>query len=1148
MKNNPFDPPQLAKHDNKIRWAGLRGSSRALAIAQLAIKNNQPPLLIITKDIQQAQQFQQELEFFLDSKALPIYLFPDWETLPYDHFSPHQDLISERLYCLSQISLLEQGIIIIALPTLMHRLMPRLHLQAHSLIVKNGDKFSFTALREQLATSGYHHVTQVMEHGEFAIRGAIMDIFPMGTSLPFRIELFDDEVESIRSFSPDDQRSLENLNEIRVLPAREFPLTQEGIQHFRQSWRARFAGNPLNSIIYERISAGEAVAGVEYYLPLFYDELATFFDYLPTNSQLILQIELASIAENFFQEAKNRHYQLSGDILRPLCEPNELFINTTELFSLMKNFQQIQLMEAEDGATVIFETMPPLTFNIDYHSKNPWQPLQNFLNEYSGKVLFNAESAGRREVLLDILHEINIKPQLVENWQQFIESKNPTALIVKDLEEGLSLPDPALTILTESQLFGQQVKQRRLREVRKQDPENIIRHLAELQIGAPVVHIDYGVGRYLGLQLIKTEDQQNEYLTLEYADADKIYVPVTALHLISRYTGADSNTAPLHKLGSKQWQTIKNKVAKQVNDTAAELLDVYSKREATTGFVFEKPDKDFFLFRQSFPFEETADQKLAIDRVIEDMTSNKCMDRLVCGDVGFGKTEVAMQAAFLAVNSGKQVALLVPTTLLAHQHVQTFKDRMADWPFKIEELSRLRSSREQKITLKNLTEGQVDIVIGTHKLLGSEIKFKNLGLLIVDEEHRFGVKQKEKIKALRAHVDILTLTATPIPRTLNMALAGMRDLSIIATPPAKRLAIKTFVHEYQPSIIREAILREILRGGQIFYLHNEVATIQTQAEKILKILPDLKIGIAHGQMHENELEKVMADFYHQRYGVLLCTTIIESGIDVPSANTIIINSADRFGLAQLHQLRGRVGRSHHQAYAYLLVNNKKNLTKDAEKRLEAISQLEDLGAGFHLATHDLEIRGAGELLGEEQSGHIQEIGFSLYMEMLENAVKALKANEDPMKNPPLPETTEVNLHVSAFIPETYIDDVNLRLSFYKQLSNCKDKEKIQDLKASMVDRFGNLPESIYQLFNLSFLKLEAKNLGIKKIDANAQFAYLHFYDQPKVNPSYLIKLIQQQSQTFQLQSNNLLRYRFPKHEAKDRYQEVQRLLNKLKEG
>lgn len=836
-----------------------------------------------------------------------------------------------------------------------------------------------------------------------------------------------------------------------------------------------------------------------------------------------------AIADKFWSEVNNRYHQLRYDISRPLCEPAAIFLAPNEVFAGMKKFPQIichpELL-AEKAGYFNFGVHQPPALAIDHKAKKPLQKLQEFLNAHSeNRLLFCAETTGRREILLELLNEIHLQSETVASWEDFLNGEAKCGICVAPLDSGLWLDDPSLLLICESQLFGEQVQQRRLRKTARQDPALMIRNLTELKIGAPVVHIDHGVGRYLGLEQMSAGGQQGEYLKLEYAGSDKIYVPVTDLHRISRYTGADAEGAPLQRLGTKQWQTIKRKTAEQVRDVAAELLDIYSRRQSAPGHPFKAPDHQFLQFRSAFPFEETPDQTKAIDEVIADMTAPRSMDRLVCGDVGFGKTEVAMQAAFLAVQDGKQVAVLVPTTLLAEQHLHSFRDRFADWPVNITAFSRMQTAKDQKEAITRLASGKIDIAIGTHKLLSENIRFKDLGLLIVDEEHRFGVRQKERIKAMRAHVDILTLTATPIPRTLNMALAGTRDLSIIATPPAKRLSIKTFVYEYAADIIREAVLRESMRGGQLYFLHNEVDTIEAMRTKLQSIVPEARIGVAHGQMHERQLEKVMADFYHQRFNVLVCTTIVESGIDIPTANTILINRADRFGLAQLHQLRGRVGRSHHQAYAYLLVSPGQKLTPDAEKRLEAICQLEELGAGFQLATHDLEIRGAGELLGEEQSGHIYAVGFSFYMEMLEAAVRALKAGEEPSLDPSPRQRPEVNLHISAFIPDSYLPDVSARLTLYKRLTNASSDQEIHDLKSEMIDRFGLLPEVTQQLFALCHLKLKLMNLGIVKVDVTEQYGYFYFDDKPHINPQKIIVLVQKQPKNYQLVSNNTLRFK-----------------------
>lgn len=1151
MPDSPLTPPLPTQKDNLLQWGGLAGNAISLAISNLAA-SNQGPLLLITPDVHSATQLQLELNFFGQHFNYPIIQFPDWETLPYDHFSPHQDIISERLLTLYHLPKLKQGIVIVSLPTLMQRLLPQKYLIANSFVLACGNHFDLTMAREQFIHAGYRSVGQVLEHGEFAVRGSIIDIYPMGSKRPYRIELLDDKVESIRSFDQETQRSIEKIDNIQLLPAREYPLTEDAITHFRQAWRAKFSGDPQAAPTYQQISRGEAAAGVEYYLPLFYDHLAKFFDYLPANTRLLMLGDLKTTAEEFWNEIKHRFEQLNYDTSRPLCAPEELFLSPEKTFQSLKQFPQIKIQtESFNKKTshINFSTALPPKLLVDYKAKQPLESLQNFLNNFitddNARVLFCAESTGRREALIELLKEINISPTICTDWKEFLTRQTTVEITIAPLDQGLILTSPKIALITESQLFGAQVMQRRLRKQRKLDANTMIRDLTELNVGAPVVHVDHGVGRYIGLQVIKTGDHEAEYLTLEYAGGDKIYVPVSSLHLISRYTGADAEHAPLQKLGSKQWDKIKEKSLKQIRDVAAELLDIYGRREATPGFVFKKPEKDYQTFRSAFPFEETPDQQQAINEVITDMMKKRSMDRLICGDVGFGKTEVAMRAAFIATQNNKQVAILVPTTLLAEQHLHNFQDRFANWPIKIAAISRLRTTNERQQIIKELATGKIDIIIGTHKLLGQDIQFKDLGLLIVDEEHRFGVRQKERIKSLRAHVDILTLTATPIPRTLNMALAGTRDLSIIASPPAKRLSVKTFVHEYNPTILHEAIMRETMRGGQVYFLHNDVATITTTAEKLQAIVPAAKIAVAHGQMRERELEHVMSDFYHQKYNILVCSTIIESGIDIPTANTIIINRADRFGLAQLHQLRGRVGRSHHQAYAYLLTPPHANLTPDAVKRLEAIAQLDDLGVGFSLATHDLEIRGAGELLGVEQSGQIHAIGFSLYLELLEDAVKALKSGHEPALEKPLKAGTEIDLGVTALLPNDYIPDVHTRLTLYKRLASCNNQQMLNDIKTEMIDRFGLLPEPAQNLFQYSKIQQNASKLGIKKIEVGSKYGYIHFQQNPPINMTQLLTLIQKQPQQYQLQANEKLRFTIITQETTARLTTIQHTIEHL---
>lgn len=1132
--------PLPSEDQPTLYWGNLPGASVALALSTVLSRSNQPAL-IITPDSMTAERLMEELQFF--DTDLEVLHFPDWETLPYDHFSPHQDIISERLATLAKIPTLKKGVIICTISTLMQRLAPQEFL-AHIFLIKAGDKLSIDHMREKFEKAGYYCVNQVREHGEFAVRGSIIDLFPMGHTTPFRIDLFDDEVDSIRTFSPETQRSMEKVDEIRLLPAKEFPRSEEAIEHFRQEWRRRFAGNPLNASIYQDISEGICPPGIEYYLPLFFDKTATLFDYLPNNIQFISINDAQQKAEHFWQEITERYEQGRHDQTRPLVPPQEVFISPQDIIVASHSLPQLVIKtEARNHVDYLFpfQTVPPL--NIDNKASQPLGLLQQWLHAYQGRVLLGTESAGRREVLLQVLKTIGLTPKLFTSWEEFITDTTQHGIMVTPIEEGFLLTDPALALITETTLYGKRVMQRRLRKKTTQDTEVLIRDLTELQIGDPVVHMDSGIGRYQGLQTLQFGDLITEFLCLEYANNDKLYVPVSSLHLISRYTGSEN--APLHRLGTENWEKAKRKATEQIRDVAAELLDIYSKRLLNKGTAFSDPNQDYAAFAAAFPFEETPDQLNAIENIITDMTAEKPMDRLICGDVGFGKTEVAMRAAFLAVQSNKQVAVLVPTTLLAQQHFQTFQDRFADWPIQIEVLSRFRSDKIKKTILEKVAEGKVDILIGTHQLLQESVKFQSLGLVIIDEEHRFGVRQKERLKSLRTNVDILNLTATPIPRTLNMAFSGMRDLSIIATPPLRRLSVKTFVHENHDHIIQEAIRRELLRGGQVYFLHNEVATIARKAEDITALVPEARIAVAHGQMREHELEQVMSDFYHRRANVLICTTIVESGIDIPTANTIIIHRADKFGLAQLHQLRGRVGRSHHQAYAYLLIPSRKLLTPDAEKRLDAIASLEELGMGFTLATHDLEIRGAGELLGEEQSGNMHEIGFSLYMDLLSRAVEALKAGKEPSLDKSTSHGPEINLQISALIPESYLGDVHLRLQFYKRIAQAKNQIELDDIQVEMIDRFGLLPDALKNLIAVTELKWKAEEIGIIKIEAHAKGGKIEFSAQPNIDPAQLIRLIQIKPKRYKFEGPQHIRFMFEEHEIKDRIKLIAMILDEL---
>lgn len=1143
MRNNTLAISKLPKKSGeKISMGNVHGAANGLIVTQVA-RTSDSTLLIIVKDMLSAERLLDEIRFF--DPELSALIFPDWETLPFDSFSPHQDIISQRLQTLSRLTTTgHRQLLIVPVSSLMHRLMDQQFLSQHSFVLRLNDQLDPQHLSMQLTANGYRNVSQVMEHGEFSIRGSIVDIFPMGSATPYRIDLFDDEVDSIRVFDAESQVSIDKVSEINLLPAKEYPLDEDGVRRFRQSWRATFEGNPANSPLYESISEGISAPGIEYYLPLFFDQTSTLFDFLPEHSTVMLIGDVYQSAQEFWAEINNRHEQLRGDIERPLLSADLVFVPVNELFANIKQLPVVQLSEV--AAQQNADTAPELSVTIHPKNAQPYSELIALLERQTGRFLFVAESVGRREILLDHLKKCQIQPASVASWPEFLDSATQHAIITAPIEHGLTLLEPAINIITEAQLFGDIVKQRKRKLTRVQDPQTIIRNLTELSIDAPVVHIEHGIGRYQGLQTIQTGDLTAEYLCLHYANSDKLFVPVADLHLISRYTGSES--APLHQLGSKRWQKIKEKAAKRVRDAAAELLDIYARREAKTGTAMHINEHEYQQFATSFAFEETPDQEKAITDVITDLSAARAMDRLVCGDVGFGKTEVAMRAAFVCANNNAQVAILVPTTLLCEQHLQNFQDRFAHWPIKIAGISRFRSKKEQDAIMMQVADGKVDIVIGTHKLLSSTFNFKQLGLLIIDEEHRFGVRQKEKIKSLRTDVDILTLTATPIPRTLNMSMTGMRDLSIIATPPARRLSIVTFVRQYQDGLVREAILREILRGGQVYFLNNDVQSIARVAHDIEKLVPEAKCGIAHGQMREKELEKVMADFYHRRFNVLVCTTIVESGIDVPSANTMIIQRADKFGLAQLHQLRGRVGRSHHQAYAYLLTPPESVMTKDAQKRLEAISSLGDLGSGFALATNDLEIRGAGEILGDEQSGHIQEIGFSLYMEMLEVAVKALKSGKEPELLAPLHAGPEMDLQISALIPDHFIPDIKLRLSLYKRISNAENEHALGELRAEMIDRFGPLPEMTINLFEQTRLKLLACEMGMTKCVISQRSVRIELDKKPNINVERLIGLVQAKPDVYRFEGTDKIRYTLSEMTPEQKFTQLGQFFNEIRIG
>lgn len=1062
----------------------------------LSLKSTKQLLVILASSAFEAPRLLDEIKWF--NPTLNVHLLPDWETLPYDHFSPHPDLTSERLSTLYQISQHSCDVVIIPISTALIRFAPQSYLSARTFMFKKGQKLDLEALRTQCANAGYHHVTQVISPGEFSVRGGLVDLFPMGSALPFRIDLFDDEIETIRTFDVDTQRSLYPVPEIRLLPAREFPLDEAGIATFRQNFRETFEGDPSRSRIYKDISKGIPTGGIEWYLPLFFEQTASLFEYLPEDSVLAMHGELDAAAQAFWHDASSRYRLLAHDVERPIVQPDKLLLKTDDFFAQTHQYARLQV-------SVEKNTLPDL--NIERRAENPLFKLNGFIQSFKGRILIAAESLGRRETMGQLLQDQGLAFSTCENWQQFAEGDAKLVLGVSALHQGFVADK--IAIITEAELYAGTVRQQRRRNQEKaRNTEGMLKDLSELRENDPVVHEQHGVGRYRGLVNLDFGEGETEFLLLEYAGDDKLYVPVSQLFLISRYSGGPPESAPLHRLGSGTWEKAKKKALKQIRDTAAELLNLYAQRAARRGHAFKLSLQDYEAFAEGFPFEETPDQLAAIEAVISDMQSGRPMDRLVCGDVGFGKTEVALRAAFVAVMGGRQVSVLVPTTLLAEQHYNNFCDRFAEWPIKIAEISRFRTAKEQAEALRGLESGEIDIIIGTHRLIQKDVKFKNLGLAILDEEHRFGVRQKEQMKALRAEVDVLTLTATPIPRTLSMAMEGLREFSVISTPPQKRLAIKTFHTDYSEGIIREAVMREFKRGGQVYFLHNEVDTIFVQKEKLERFLPEARISIAHGQLRERELEHVMRDFYQQRSNLLLCTTIIETGIDVPTANTIIMNKADMFGLAQLHQLRGRVGRSHHQAYAYLLTEPDRKITPQAQKRLDAIQLLEDLGAGFHLAMHDLEIRGAGELLGDNQSGEMQEIGFSLYSDMLNHAVKQLKAGKEPDLDAPLGVTTEINLHTPALLPNDYCPDVHERLVLYKRLANCTNEDDLDTLQEELIDRFGLLPEQGEALISCHRLRITAKPLGIIKIDASDAAIQLQFNVKADIDPMKLINLLQ----------------------------------------
>ena len=1150
-KNPALPVPPLPRGSQSRAWWRAPASPTALAwsIASAA-RVHEGPLLVVARDNHEAHQLEADLHTLLGGAGdLPVVAFPDWETLPYDQFSPHPDIVSQRLAALHRLPTLARGIVVVPVQTLMQRLSPLRHIAGGSFDYRMGQRLDFDAEKRRLEAASYRHVPQVLDPGDFAVRGGLLDVYPMGAEAPLRIELLDDTIDSIRHFDPDSQRSLDRVEAVQLLPGREVPLDERSVERAMTLLRDRFDVDTRRSALYQDLKSGLAPAGVEYYLPLFFDATSTLFDYLHADALPVLTDGFGEAAEAFWAQTRNRYDQRRHDIERPLLPPDELYLSPDSLRERLNQRQRVEVCGPQhsrhaDALPLGDQPLPPLP--VAAKDAPAGEALKSFLGHYPGRVLIASDSPGRREALLEVLQAAALVPDVLADFTAFRTGRERFAIAVAPLEDGFALDDPRIAVLTERQLFPERATQAHRRRRTGREPEAIIRDLGELTEGAPIVHEDHGVGRYRGLIAMDVGGMPGEFLEIEYAKGDRLYVPVAQLHLISRYSGASPETAPLHSLGGEAWAKAKKKAAEKVRDVAAELLEIQARRQARAGLALHVDRPMYEPFAAGFPFEETPDQRAAIEAVLRDLQSSQPMDRVVCGDVGFGKTEVAVRAAFAAASAGKQVAVLVPTTLLAEQHYRNFRDRFADWPLKVEVLSRFKTAKEIKAELEKLAEGKLDVIVGTHRLLQPDVKFKDLGLVIVDEEQRFGVRQKEALKALRANVHLLTLTATPIPRTLNMAMAGLRDLSIIATPPANRMAVQTFVTPWDDALLKEAFQRELARGGQVYFLHNDVESIGRMQRELQELVPEARIGVAHGQMPERELEQVMLDFQKQRFNVLLCTTIIESGIDIPNANTIIMNRADKFGLAQLHQLRGRVGRSHHRSYAYLVVPDKRSITTDAQRRLEAIASMDELGAGFTLATHDLEIRGAGELLGEDQSGQMAEVGFSLYTELLERAVRSIRAGHLPDVDVGQERRgAEVELNVPALIPEDYLPDVHTRLTLYKRISSAPEKEDLRDLQVEMIDRFGLLPDPAKYLFATAELKLAANALGIRKLELGEHGGRIVFESKPNIDPMAVIQLIQKQPRLYAMDGPDKLRIKVPLPDAPDRFNAAKALLATL---
>ncbi|WP_225639282.1 transcription-repair coupling factor [Candidatus Profftia sp. (ex Adelges kitamiensis)] len=1147
-KQYKFSLPQryiVPKRFGDVRFLGqMTESAYALECAHIAEKHS-GLVIIITSNIQSALRMRHEIQHFTLQMVITLY---DWETLPYDNFSPNKNIISARISVLYKLPTIQHGVLILPVSSLMQRVCPREFLHGYTLMIQKGERLCRKTLLSYLEQAGYRIVDQVLEHGEFSLRGELLEIYLMGNDTPYRINFFDDKIDSIHIFDINSQRILNEIEYIHLLPSHEFPTDKNAIKLFRIQWREHLEVCRDPEHIYQQVSKGIWPSGIEYWQPLFFhQELPPLLSYFPLNTLLINTSDLKNAADNFWSDVNQRYENRRTNPMRPLLTPDKLWLRVDELFIGLKKWPRIQLHtnilnKKYANTNLNYYDLPEL--KIQAQNKIPLDNLSRFLKITQDTIIFLVESEGRREIMLDLLSCINISPELIIRIEDAEIGK--IHIMQGSCEHGFINTTLKLILICENDLLGTKISRIQQNNYNQAKINHLIQHFAELSIGDPVVHLEHGIGRYGGVIILEIGGIKNEYFILNYADDARLYVPVSSLNLLNRYLGGANESIPLHKLGSDAWARLRQKAAEKASDVAAQLLDIHSMRLAKIGFAFKQNDESYKLFCQSFPFKTTIDQNIAINDVLNDMCKPLPMDRLVCGDVGFGKTEVAMRAAFLAVNNNKQVAVLVPTTLLAQQHYDNFRNRFANWPVRIEMISRFRSAKEQNYILQDTANGKIDILIGTHKILQNDIHWRDLALLIIDEEHRFGVRQKEKIKAIRSVVDLLTLTATPIPRTLNMAMGGIRDLSIIATPPERRLPVKTFVRDYNHIVIREAILREIMRGGQVYYLCNNIKNIEKVAQHLSTLVPEARIKIGHGQMQERALELVMNDFYHQRFNVLVCTTIIETGIDIPSANTVVIERADLFGVAQLHQLRGRVGRSFHQAYAYLLIPPLKVISKDAQKRLEAISSLEDLGAGLTLATHDLEIRGAGEILGSSQSGQITSVGLSLYMELLERAVDALKVGREPALEDITRNQVDIELRIPTLLPDDYIPNVNTRLSFYKRIASAQSNDDLENLKVELIDRFGILPHSACNLIQIAQLRLDCMVIGINRINSDQKGGFLKFSDKNNIEPIILVKLLQNKSHIFSIKNNNQLAFVIDLSEYKVRIKFIADLLVFLK--